>query len=63
MPHDLRRTFATTAEQVVSYSELKRLMNHSTDDDVTQGYITITAEKLRAPMQRVTDALLAVIQK
>jgi integrase len=62
MPHDLRRTFATVAEQVVSYSELKRLLNHSTEDDVTQGYLVITVEKLREPMQRVTDVLLSAIE-
>lgn len=62
MPHDLRRTFATVAEQVVSYSELKRLLNHSTEDDVTQGYLVITVDKLREPMQRVTDVLLSAIE-
>lgn len=58
--HDLRRTFSTIAEQHVSYSELKRLMNH-TDKDVTQGYIVISVEKLRAPMQRVTDAIVKLL--
>lgn len=57
--HDLRRTFASLAEGVVSYSILKRLMNHS-DKDVTQGYIVLGVEKLRGPMQLVTDTILAL---
>lgn len=54
--HDLRRTFASIAEGVVSYSALKRLMNHS-DKDVTQGYIVLGVGKLRQPMQQVTDTI------
>lgn len=54
--HDLRRTFASIAESVVSYSVLKRLMNHS-DKDVTQGYIVLSIDKLRLPMQTVTDTI------
>ena len=56
--HDLRRTFITVAENEVSYSVLKRLVNHSSSNDVTQGYIVIDAERLREPMQRVADALM-----
>jgi integrase len=56
--HDLRRTFITVAEGEVSYSVLKRLVNHSQSSDVTQGYIVLTVDKLREPMQAVTDALM-----
>ena len=56
--HDLRRTFITTAESVVTYSELKRLVNHSAANDVTQGYIVMDTERLREPMQKVADALM-----
>lgn len=56
--HDLRRTFASVAESVVSYSVLKRLMNH-TDKDVTQGYIVLGVDKLRVSMQMVTDTIKA----
>ena len=59
--HDLRRTFSTIAEQHVSYSELKRLMNH-TDKDVTQGYLVISVEKLKDPMQRVTNAIKKLLE-
>lgn len=55
--HDLRRTFATTAEHrdVGSY-KLKRLMNHSTGrDDVTAGYVILTAETLRQSAESIQD--------
>lgn len=56
--HDLRRTFSTIAENIVSYAELKRLLNHSTENDVTQGYLIISTEKLRAPMERISKTIL-----
>lgn len=57
--HDLRRTFATVAEglDIPTYT-LKRLMNHLTGADVTAGYIQIDVERLRLPMQRITDTIL-----
>ncbi len=59
MPHDLRRTFANVAQRIVTYSELKRLLNHTPEkSDVTQDYLEITVEDLREPMQRVTDTLM-----
>ncbi len=61
MPHDMRRTFATIAENLVSYTELKRLLNHSSEGDVTQGYLIISTEKLREPMQRITDAIVKAV--
>lgn len=53
--HDLRRTFATTAEHLdVGSYKLKRLMNHSTGrDDVTAGYIILTAETLRQSAEKI----------
>ena len=59
MVHDLRRTFATMAESldIPSYA-LKRLMNHKTHSDVTGGYLIITTERLRAPMEKVEDFVL-----
>ncbi|HCS27406.1 MAG TPA: integrase [Spongiibacteraceae bacterium] len=55
--HDLRRTFATTAEHLdVGSYKLKRLMNHSTGrDDVTAGYIILTAETLRQSAQKIQN--------
>ena len=55
--HDLRRTFATTAEHLdVGSYKLKRLMNHSTGrDDVTAGYIILTAETLRQSAEKIQN--------
>jgi integrase len=57
--HDLRRTFITVAEATdISPLALKALVNHSLGNgDVTAGYIQLTIERLREPMQRVTDRL------
>jgi integrase len=59
MLHDLRRTFLTTAESLgLEGFTLKKLVNHSVGNDVTAGYIIADMERLRAPMQAVTDAIL-----
>lgn len=61
-PHDLRRTFATVAESLdIPGYALKRLMNHTSGagGDVTAGYLQIDVERLRVPMQRITDAILS----
>lgn len=57
--HDLRRTFITTADRLdISAYAIKRLVNHkSGSNDVTAGYVVMDIERLRAPMQRITDAL------
>jgi integrase len=60
--HDLRRTFTSIAEQEVSYAVLKRLLNHYTGNDVTAGYLVISTEQLRAPMQKVTDRIVKAIK-
>ena len=58
-PHDLRRTFITVAESLdISAYALKRLANHKMTNDVTAGYIIADAERLREPMQRITDYIL-----
>jgi integrase len=59
MVHDLRRTFITVAESLdVPAYALKKLVNHSTKNDVTAGYIVSEIERLRQPMQRITDFML-----
>ncbi len=61
--HDLRRTFITTAESLdISAYALKRLLNHKMNNDVTSGYLIIDVERLRKPMQQVTDCLLKCIR-
>lgn len=59
--HDLRRTFATTAEHLdVGHYKLKRLMNHISDrNDVTAGYTVLTAETLRSSAVKIQKKLLA----
>lgn len=60
--HDLRRTFLSVAESIdINYYTLKRLVNHKTDGDVTSGYITLDLERIRKPMQSITDHLLKLI--
>lgn len=63
-PHDLRRTFITIAESLdISAYALKRLANHKMANDVTAGYIIGDAERLRLPMQRITDYLLNLMNR
>jgi hypothetical protein len=60
MIHDLRRTFITVAESLdLSYYALKRLVNHKMSGDVTAGYIGEDVERLRKPMQQITDFFLS----
>lgn len=57
--HDLRRTFITVAESLdIPYYSLKRLVNHTIAGDVTAGYIITNVERQRAPMERISRALL-----
>lgn len=57
--HDLRRTFITIAESLdLSAYALKRLLNHKMNNDITADYIVTDVERLRRPMQQITDYLL-----
>lgn len=53
--HDMRRTYSSIAERMVSFITLKVLMNHSTGEDVTSGYVI--PEELHRDVQRVGDRL------
>lgn len=57
--HDLRRTFATTAEHIdVGNYKLKRLMNHASNrHDVTAGYTIMTSETLRDAATKIQNKL------
>lgn len=57
--HDLRRTFITIAESldIAAYS-LKKLLNHKMSSDVTAGYIVSDVERLRKPVQLITNYIL-----
>jgi integrase len=62
--HDLRRTFITTAESLdLPYYAVKRLVNHRMTGDVTAGYIVPDVERLRAPMQVISDYFQARIDE
>lgn len=57
--HDLRRTFITIAESLdISSYALKRLLNHIDPNDVTSNYIVSDVERLRMPMQAITEHIL-----
>ena len=56
--HDLRRTFATVAESLdITHYALKRLLNHRSQD-ITASYVIANVDRLRKPMQSVTDFML-----
>lgn len=60
--HDLRRMFITVAESLdIPAYALKRLLNHKMKNDVTVSYIIADAERLRKPMQQITDVLLKLM--
>lgn len=64
MLHDLRRTFVTIAESIdIPAYAIKALVNHSMDNDVTAGYIIMTVDRLREPMQKVADKILGLANK
>jgi integrase len=60
MIHDLRRTFVTIAESldILAYA-LKRLVNHKMNNDVTAGYIMSDVERLRKPMQQISEYIVS----
>jgi len=61
--HDLRRSYVTYAESLdIGAFSLKALLNHRLDEsDVTSGYIRITTERLRAPVERIADYILSAV--
>jgi integrase len=62
MLHDLRRTFITVSESLdIPYAALKKLLNHSDGNDVTGGYLQITTDRLRDPMERISKKLMALM--
>jgi len=63
--HDLRRTFATIAESLdLSGYTVKALLNHKQQvGDVTGGYIIMNVDRLREPMQKITNAIQERIKK
>ena len=61
--HDLRRTFISIAESLdIPAYALKRMLNHKiVNSDVTAGYIVSDVDRLVAPMQKVADQILVLV--
>jgi integrase len=54
--HDLRRTFATIAEaSLLPETIIKRLLNHTTDNCVTGGYIRTEANTMKQAIDRIAS--------
>jgi len=63
MLHDLRRTFVTYAESLdISTIAIKELVNHSESRDITARYVIMNPERLREPMEKVSNYILGLIQ-
>ena len=62
--HDLRRTFITIAESLdIGVFTIKALVNHrSGSNDVTEGYVQINTERLREPMDKITNFILSTCE-
>lgn len=57
--HDLRRTFSTTAEALeIPPHIIKWLMNHKQSADITMTYIVMNPERLREPMEKISQRLV-----
>lgn len=57
--HDLRRTFATVAEEMATYAVVKRMLNHRDLRDNTGKYAKVDRERLLEEMARVERAMLS----
>jgi len=58
-PHDLRRTFSVYLESLdVTAYALKRLLNHRSGDVTYKHYLPLDVERLREPMQKLSDYML-----
>jgi integrase len=62
--HDLRRSFLTTAEQLdISSWTVKRLANHRQTDVTGQHYIVHSIDRLREPMEKISEELLRLAKE
>lgn len=60
--HYLRRNFCTVAESLdIPHYSLKALLNHSLGNDVTGGYVVMSADRLREPTQRVVNRIMEMV--
>lgn len=59
-PHDLRRTFMSYAEECeISPYTIKRLCNHALPQDVTEGYLQFSTNRLRRAVEQVAAFITA----
>ena len=56
--HDLRRTFASVAEEMTSYAVVKRLLNHRDLRDNTGRYAIVDDKRLEEELSRVETAIV-----
>jgi integrase len=59
--HDLRRTYISIASGIVTAYDLKMLVNHKMDTDITGGYIVPNLGQLRKCTDKITKDLLGLI--
>lgn len=60
--HDCRRTFLTVAERLgIPFVVLKKLANHSGGNDTTLRYIIVDVERLREPVELISEKLLSLM--
>jgi integrase len=57
--HDLRRSMGRIAEELTSYSMVKRVLNHSNMSDPTSRYTEAEWERLKEVLQRIELHILA----
>jgi len=56
--------FINTAESLdISSYAVKQLANHSSNGDVTAGYLVADPERLRKPMEKIEAQLLRLCRK
>ena len=55
-------TFSMAESLDISTYALKRLINHKMTADITASYIVLDVERLRVPMQRISEALLRAME-
>ena len=58
--HDLRRSFLSYADEVgISPYAIKRLCNHALPQDVTEGYLQFSMDRLRRDVEKVANFILS----
>jgi integrase len=62
-PHDARRSFSSVADSLdIPLNVIKKLLNHRSND-VTEGYIQRSLERLRKPIEAITNEILRMAER